>query len=147
MAIEITAVAANRNAPVSCAAINLYGTGSASGLTLGQLIIAVCIKSAAVYEDQSVLKMNKMTSGSLLLSEGSQWLETIANGSADWDEAFAFLTGRMGISASSLPDGLDTYNKRMTACMALKAKIDTLTQQQQEEMKEQQEATKRTSSM
>ncbi len=134
MAIEIMAIAANRNAPTSSAAVNLYGTGSASGLTLGQLIIAVCIKSAAVYEDQSVLKMNKMTSGSLLLSEGSKWLETIANGSADWDAALAFLTGKMGIAASGLPDGLDTYNKRITACVALKAKLDTLTQRQQEEM-------------
>ncbi len=134
MAIEITAIASNRYAPAGSAAINLYGTGAADGLTIGQLIIAVCVKTAAVYENQSVLKMNTMTAGSVKLTEASQWLGKIADGSADWTAASAFLVGTMGIPSSDLPDELDTYNKRMQACTALKAKIDALTQLQQEEM-------------
>ena len=126
--------AINRYAPVECSNINLYSTEFANGLTLGQLTIAVCIRTAAVYEDQSVLKMNMMTSGSQLLDDAAFWLQKIADGSANWTSAHDFLTKRMGIADSELPNNLNTFDKRMQAAAALKNKMDALAQSQQEDM-------------
>ncbi len=127
-------ISTNRYAPTGADSVNLYGTGLANSLTLGQLIIAVSIRSAAAYEAQSVLKMNKMTSGSVLLDEAAGWLQKVADGSANWSEAKAFCVDTLGISASTLPDNLDSYTNRMAAVKAMKTKIDALTQSQQEEM-------------
>ncbi len=132
--IEIEQIATNRYAPSGADAISLYANGAASGLTLGQLVISVCLRSAAAYEAQSVVKMNTMTSGSVKLDEGAKWMGKIANGSANWNEAKAFLTGTLGIDASTLPDAIDTYDKRMAAVKAAKEKIDALVQQQQRDM-------------
>ena len=62
--IEVNTIGTNRYAPENSAAINLYGYDYASNLTLTQLIQAVCIRTAAMYEAQSVTKMNMMTAGS-----------------------------------------------------------------------------------
>ncbi|MBR4615621.1 MAG: hypothetical protein IKO55_08455 [Kiritimatiellae bacterium] len=134
--IESTVIAINRNAPLGANAINLYSTGQEGGsnLTLGQLVMSVCIRSAAAYEAESVLKMNTMTSGSVKLDEASQWMEKIAAGTADWTAAKAFLTGTLGIAASTLPDNIKSYDKRMAAITALKEKVDALAQQQQRDM-------------
>ena len=134
MGIEIEKIATNRYAPQGSEAISLYTNGSASGLTLGQLTISVCLKSAAAYEAQSVVKMNTMTSGSVKLEGAAQWMEKIAAGTANWSEAKAYLTGTLEISESTLPDAINTYDKRMAAVKAVKEKIDSLTQQQQREM-------------
>ncbi len=127
-------ISTNRYAPSGADAVNMYGTSLAKPLTLGQLVIAVSIRSAAAYEAQSVLKMNRMASGSVLLEEASGWLAKVADGSADWAAAKAFCVDTLGISASTLPENLDSYGNRMAAVKAMKAKIDALTQSQQEEM-------------
>lgn len=132
--IEIEQIATNRYAPSGADAISLYANGAASGLTLGQLVISVCLRSAAAYEAESVVKMNTMTSGSVKLDEGAQWMQKIAAGTADWAAAKAFLTGTLGIEESALPDAIDTYAKRMAAVTALKEKVDALAQQQQRDM-------------
>ena len=106
----------------------------ALGLTLGQLTISVCLKSAAAYEAQSVVKMNTMTAGSEKLDKGAEWMGKIAAGTADWAAAKAYLTGTLGIDAATLPDGIDTYAKRMAAVKAVKEKVDSLAQQQQRDM-------------
>ena len=136
MAIEIEQIATNRYAPSGSEAINLYSNGleGGSGLTLGQLMISVCLNSAAAYEGQSVVKMNALTSGAVKLDGAAQWMEKIASGSADWNEAKAYLAGTLGIDASTLPDAIDTYDKRMAAVKAVKEKVDALTQQQQRDM-------------
>ncbi len=142
MAIESIQIATNRYAPAGSEAILMYDTGTSGALTLAQLVQAVCIRSAAVYEAQSVNKMNTMTSGSVKLDAAAGWLTQIVQGTADWTAAKAFLTGTMGISTSELPDRIDeyagqtssSYDRRMQAANALKAKIDNLTQSQQEEM-------------
>lgn len=134
MGIEVEKIATNRYAPQGSEAISLYTNGSASGLTLGQLAISVCLRSAAAYEAESVVKMNTMTSGSVKLEGAAQWMEKIANGSANWAEAKAYLTGTLGISESTLPDAIDTYDKRMAAVKAVKEKVDALAQQQQRDM-------------
>ncbi len=127
-------ISTNRYAPEGADSVNLYGTSLANSLTLGQLVIAVSIRSAAAYEAQSVLKMNKMTSGSVLLDKAAGWLQKVADGSAVWSEAKSFCVDSLGISESTLPANLDSYGNRMAAVKAMKAKLDALTQSQQEEM-------------
>ncbi len=135
--IESVKIATNRCAPEGSSAINLYSTGleGGSGLTLGQLAIAVSMRTAAAYEAQSVIKMNAMTEGSTKLSKASAYLKAIADGmdSADWAEAKAYLRDVLGV-AEGLPESVDSYNDRMKAISALKAKVDALTQSQQEDM-------------
>lgn len=134
--ISTIEIATNRYAPSGSEAINLYATGleGGSNLTLGQLVIAVSIRSAAAYEAQSVVKMNAINADSTVLDGAAKWMESIAAGAADWTVAKAFCTGTLGIEASTLPDNLDSYDKRMTAVAAIKAKVDAMVQQQQQEM-------------
>ena len=134
MSIGVETIAVNRYAPQGADAISLYSNGSAEGLTLGQLAISVCLHAASAYEGQSVLKMNVLTKGAGTLEVASQWMEKIANGSADWGAAKAYLTSELKIPESSLPDAIDTYDKRMAAVKAVKEKVDSLTQQQQRDM-------------
>jgi hypothetical protein len=127
-------VAANRNAPLGSEAICLYGTNGATDLTLIQMVQSVCIRAAAAYEAESVLKMNTMNSGSTLLDTAASWLSQIADGSANWTECKNFLVNEMEIDENSLPDNLNSYDKRMQAADALKNKMDNLTTQQQQDM-------------
>ena len=134
--ISVETISTNRYAPSDSAAVNLYSNGmeGGSGLTLGQLVIAVSIRSAAAYEAQSVVKMNAINADSIILDDAAGWMAKIANGTADWAQAKSFCTGKLGIDASTLPDSLNSYDKRMTVVAALKAKIDAMVQQQQEDM-------------
>ena len=134
MAIGIETIAVNRYAPQGADAISLYSNGSAEGLTLAQLAISVCLQAASAYEGQSVVKMNILTRGAVKLDGAAQWMEKIANGSADWTQAKAYITSELGISDAALPDAINTYDKRMAAVKAVKEKIDALTQQQQTDM-------------
>lgn len=137
MAITIETIATNRYAPSGSEGIHLYSTGldGGSNLTLGQLVIAVSLRSAAAYEAESVIKMNAMAGGSAKLDQASTYMADIAdNNVLNWSAVKASLTDTLGIDESSLPDSLDTYAKRMTAIAAVKAKVDALTQQQQQQM-------------
>ena len=134
MAIGIETIAVNRYAPQGADAISLYSNGSAEGLTLAQLAISVCLQAASAYEGQSVVKMNILTRGAVKLDGAAQWMEKLANGSADWSQAKAYITSELGISDAALPDAINTYDKRMAAVKAVKEKIDALTQQQQRDM-------------
>ena len=134
MAIGVETIALNRYAPQGADAISLYSNGSAEGLTLAQLAISVCLQAASAYEGQSVVKMNILTKGAVKLDGAAQWMEKIANGSADWSQAKAYITSELGISDAALPDAINTYDKRMAAVKAVKEKIDALTQQQQRDM-------------
>ena len=136
MAIESVQIATNRYAPNGSEDINLYNCNDVEGLTFAQTFMSVCLRAAAACEDQSVLKMNAMTSGSQKLSEASDWMEKIVDEAhaSEWAAAKAFLTGTMGIPESDLPPDLNSYDKRMQAANALKARMDALTQSQQENM-------------
>ena len=134
MPIETIQIATNRYAPSGSEAIRMYDTGASGAITLGQLVQAVCIRSAAAYEAQSVIKMNRMSEGSANLDAAAAWLSQIVAGTADWGAAKAFLTGTLGIEESALPADLTSYDRRMQAATALKAKLDALVQDQQEQM-------------
>ena len=133
--IWIEQIATNRYAPAGSEAINLYSNGLEGGdhLTIGQLAIAVSMRAAAEYEAQSVIKMNRMTSGSEKLSVCGQYMQEVSDGTANWPVVKAYLTNVIGIK-EGLPDDIDTYAKRMTAVAQIKAKVDAMTQVQQEEM-------------
>ena len=134
MPIESIQIATNRYAPEGSERILMYDTGASGPLSIGQLVQAVCLRSAAAYEAQSVNKMNKMTAGSATLDDAATLLPKLVDGSADWTAAKAFLTGTMGIPESALPADLSSYDRRMQAADALKNKMENLVQSQQEEM-------------
>ena len=133
--IEIEQISTNRYAPAGADAINMYSTGLEGGshLTLGQFVIAVSMRSAAEYEAQGIVKMNRMAGGSETLEKAARYMEEIAGETADWAEVKSFCQKELGIT-DELPDAIDTYAKRMSAVAALKAKVNTLTQQQQTDM-------------
>ena len=134
MAINNIQIATNRYAPTGSDAINLYSYDYASNLTLGQLVQAVCLRSAAAYERQSVTKMNMMASGSQTLDDAADWLKRIAEGTANWTDAKNFLVNVMAVPAESLPADINSYDKRMQAAKALQDKMNLLAQSQQEDM-------------
>ena len=137
MSVMVETIAVNRYAPRGSEGIHLYSNGLEGGshLTLGQLSIAVSMRAAAEYEAQSVVKMNRMTSGSDLLSKASEYMGLVAEDAVEsWATLKSAIINELGISADSLPDDLSTYKKRMTAVAALKAKVDALTQNQQTDM-------------
>ena len=137
MALAIETIAVNRYAPQGSEAINLYSNGLAggSGLTIGQIAIAVSMRSAAAYEAQSILKMNMMTSGAQYLDKASEYMQQLANDEmSDWNVARAYLINDVGIAGDSLPETINTFTRRMEAIDAIKAKIDALTQLQQTNM-------------
>ena len=149
MVIEVETIATNRYAPDNAAAICLYRDVLAQGLTLSQLIQQVCLRTAAANESLSVIKMNKLSADSDILSEAAEWLQKIASGSitanpatslSEWGKAKTFLVNKMGIPNSSLPANLlpDTtntsFNKRIQVAKILQDKMGVFTQQQQQDM-------------
>lgn len=131
--IEASQIATNKYAPAGSRAINLYSTGTAENLTLGQLVSAVCIRTAGALEEQSVNKMNMMSIGTEKLEKASVYMQEIAEETmSDWAAAKAYLADTVGVSG--LPDDLSTYEKRMQAVNAIKEKLDSMTQQAQEDM-------------
>lgn len=135
MSIYLEEIAVNRYAPAGSDSIWLYSTELEGGsrLALGQLVIAVSMRSAAVYEAQSVVKMNIMAAGGDKLGKLADYMEQIADGGGDWTAIKNYCRNELGIS-DELPDNIDTYAKRMAAVAALKSKANALTQQQQTDM-------------
>jgi hypothetical protein len=132
--IEATQIATMRYAPEGASAVNLYSTETASGLTLGQLVIAVCLKTAASYEAQSVNKMNLITKNAERIEAGAQWVERLANGAVSWVRAKAFLVDSLGVDPANLPTTISTYSDRFKAITAANDKLNSLLQTQQEDM-------------
>lgn len=133
MAIEAVQIATNRNAGTGAEAINLYTTSTASNLTLGQLLSAVCLRAGAILEREGVVKMNAMGLGTAKIDDLSNAMEAIATESVnDWATLKTSLENKYGLRA--LPETLDSYDERMTALAAIKAELDKLTHTAQEDM-------------
>ena len=133
MPIESSQIATNRYAPEGSQAIKRYSTETASGLTLPQLIAAVCIRTAGALEEQSVAKMNMMSFGTEILEKASDYMRQIAEGNmSGWEEAKSYLADTVGVVG--LPDDIGSYDKRMQAVNAIKERLEILTQQAQEDM-------------
>ena len=133
MSIEANMIAVNRYAPEGSKAINLYSTSTAENLTVGQLVSAICIRTACALEEQSVNKMNLMNANTETLDQASTYMQQIAESSlTDWTTAKDYLESTLGVTG--LPDDLSTYNRRMQAINAIKEKLEGMTQQAQEDM-------------
>ena len=135
MALYLEQISTSRYAPQGSDQVYLYANGLEGGqhLTLGQLVIAVSMRSAAEYEAQSVVKMNRMAGGAKQLEKVAEFMDEIANGDGDWAAIKAYCQTELGIT-DELPDSINTYAKRMAAITALKTKANALTQQQQTDM-------------
>ena len=135
MALYLEQISTSRYAPQGSDQVYLYANGLEGGqhLTLGQLVIAVSMRSAAEYEAQSVVKMNRMSGGADQLNKVAEFMEAVAEGNGDWSAIKTYCRTELGIK-DELPDAIDTYAKRMAAITALKAKANALTQQQQTDM-------------
>ncbi len=70
-AIQVEKIGVNAYAPEGANEIDLYAFHGAEGLTLGQLMMAVCIRRASIIESQSVLKMNE-------INASAAWLQILA---------------------------------------------------------------------
>ena len=135
MSLYLEQISTSRYAPRGSDQVYLYANGLEGGqhLTLGQLVIAVSMRSAAEYEAQSVVKMNRMAGGAEQLNKVSEFMEQIANGGGDWAAIKTYCQTELGIK-DELPDAIDTYAKRMAAATAFKNKMDVLVQQQQRDV-------------
>jgi len=120
--------------PALLGSVRLYDYGGCEGLTLGQLVNAVCVHTGVAIEDQTVNKMNIITVNARKLRAESQVLATIVDGSCNYDSVLDlpgyegmtyrdFLQNELKLTIGgdgTLPDKLKTYNERMKVFTALK---------------------------
>jgi len=66
-AISYVEIGTNRYAPEGSDAVVLYSYNGVTGLTVAQLMMAVCIKLGCLIEDQSVAKMNQINASAAYL--------------------------------------------------------------------------------
>ena len=135
MAIGISQIATNAYAPDGAQAINLYSLGDAQGLTLGQLVSAICIQAADAYETQSVSRMNRMNQRLDSLNQAADILTQLAQGAialTQWNTYKAFLENALGVSG--LPTSVSTYTDRMSAVRQIGAALEGHTSDTQQDM-------------
>ena len=70
--IDVQQIGTNRYAPAGADAVRLYSTNGSEGLTLAQLVAAVCIRRCACLETRATARMNKMT-------QNNAWMQALAN--------------------------------------------------------------------
>ncbi len=137
MAIEPVQIHNNLNAPEGANGVYLYNTDTAQGLTLGQLMSAVCLRAGAIVERQSIAKMNILGEQNAAINRLSEILEDLAQeklNSAGWGNIKTELTGTYHLEAILLPTNLNSYANRMQAMNAIKQQLETRSQQSQEDM-------------
>ena len=149
--ILIETVGTNRYAPAAAQSVDTYIYNGSADMTLGQLVMAVCIRRAAALETASVEKMNELNATNVKLQAYSKVMEQLATADS-LDTAIdiastgftpskvsrtatirEFLVTECGISSTSLPSSLSTSADREKAIDALKALVDPLSQTSQEQ--------------
>lgn len=134
MAIGTEQIAAMRYAVPGTEAVNLYATDSAQGLTLAQLVMAVCIKTAASYERQSVNKMNTITQNADLLQKGADWIEKLLAGTASWTRLRKFAVDELGVAEANLPASIRAYDDKLKVITLMTEQMNAVMQTQQQDM-------------
>lgn len=128
--------------------VNLYSFAGCDGLTLGQLVTAVCVHAGVAIEDQTVNKMNIITLNSRRLRAESKVVTEIISGKANYDSVLdidgfegmtfrAFLTNVLGMEIGgdgTLPENLSSYDEKMRLFTALKEKINADATASQQDM-------------
>ena len=138
--IESERVATMAYAPEGDDAINLYSVGSASGLTLGQLVLAVTIHRIVMLEQRAVVRMNEMASGTEMMEKLSDWMEQLSdvNASVDAPRLTEFLLRDLRLDANSLPASYEARNSRLTLMETLKERMESESNTSQQDMIEMQ---------
>ena len=125
--IFLETIGTNRYAPEGADAITLFDYNGAEGLTIGQLLNAICIRRGVYQEKQAVLVMNRLSVETEKLSHLAEITDRILEAKGDWNAAdFDFLTKDLEIAAKDLPDRLDTYQKRMKAFELARQKLQEI---------------------
>lgn len=150
--VQIETIGTNVYAPKDAADINLYAFNGAYDLTLAQLVMAVCIRQAALIERGCVTKMNEINASANWLSALSLVGEQImqkSNLDAVVDlsrtgyspkkvpmrtSIRSFLVQELGQAASSLPDNIRTHDNKSKAFALLKNAMNQAATNNQEQM-------------
>lgn len=137
--------------------INLYDYGDTRGLTLGQLVNAICCRAGMALETQAVAIVNRMSRHANRLKGMSTVMEGLVSGAADYDtvftlEGFGTVTARQFLTVTlgcvigekggggteakdgNLPASLDMPNDRLAVYTALKGRFDSMTTESQQMM-------------
>ena len=151
--IEFQQIGTSRYAPEGANAVCLYAVDGAEGLTLAQLVAAVCIHRCAHLEARAVTRMNKMTVNNTFLDAmasvcsqlvGGANLDATANVPDSYEMRKAargctiqvFLETECGV-APTLPGSGETtwvYPKRLATIESLKAKMDSANSTSQQDV-------------
>ena len=126
--ILIESLGTSRYAPVN---INAYQYNGLTGISFGQLIMAVCCRRAAAIEAQSVIKMNQLTQTTDFLNEASAVTARIFTASSVSGDDKEFIEKKMGITDADYD--ISSYDKRMALFAKLKGKLDDATNESQEQ--------------
>jgi len=151
--IETETIAKNRYATPETSDIRTYSFNGCEGLTLGQLVNAVCCRVGAALEAQSVNKSNIITGESDLIDCYAYIISGIVDESVNYETVLTgfgyegmtvreFLT-EMGFtfkktdedeSTTKLPVDLSQVNNRILAYDVIKEKTDALENTSQQDM-------------
>ncbi len=150
--IEIQQIGTNRYAPAGADAVCLYATNGAQGLTLAQLVSAVCVHRGAHLEARAVTRMNKMTANNYYLEAMSSVCSQLAGGAslddtADVPDSYEmrrasrpctiqrFLESECGVTPT-LPETNKpwTYAQRLATINSLKTAMDKANTTSQEDV-------------
>ena len=148
--IEIQEIGTNRYAPEGANAVCLYGVEGADGLTLGQLVAAVCIRRCTHLEARSVERMNKMTQNNHYLQAMSGVCSQLAGGASLGDVAavpdsyemrkaargctvLEFLETECGLTVSQDAKNSWSYANRLAVIAQLKTAMDNANTTSQED--------------
>jgi len=152
VAIEIQKIGTNRYAPAGANAVCLYGIDGADGLTLAQLVSAVCIHRGANLEARATARMNKMTENNSYMDAlasvcsqlaGTAMLSTTANIPDSYEmrkaargcSIYTFLTVECGLAVSPQASSSSiSYKERLAAIAQIKAAMDSANTTSQEDM-------------
>ena len=150
--VQAERIGTNPYAPAGANDVCLYDFGDVTGLTLPQLMMAVCIRRAAVIEEQSVLKMNEVNAS-------AAWLQILAavgeavltrsslTGSLDLSKTDYvptnvptmttykdFLVQEVGLDESVVPSRLTTADERTALYRRLTDKMSSASTTNQEQV-------------
>jgi len=150
--IETEKIATNRYASPEAAGIVTYSFNGCEGLTIGQLVTAVCCRIGAALEAQSVVKTNIITAETDRLNAYSFIVSGLADGSvnyqtklqtADYEgltvieflmaEGCSFASDDKPL-AGQLPKGVNSINNRLLAYEAIKDNLEKLANTSQQDM-------------
>ena len=145
--IEIQQIGTNRYAPEGANAVCLYSIEGADGLTLAQLVAAVCIHRGASLEARAVGRMNKMTVNNTFLQAMSSVCSQMAGGAslddvANIPDSYELRKAARGCSIRTFLEtecGITisvtgwSYSDRMTVINQLKTEMDSANTTSQED--------------